>query len=124
MNYHVILASLGFSPSDKLSIHGDFTYTMNEGSYDPFNFSATDQPGMDKLVATGKWSYDWGTLASSLSDLKMNTMDLTLGANFQATDKMGIYAMYKYAMWEDEEFYIADGTGDYMIASAGLTVTF
>ena len=123
MNYHVFLASLGFKPSPVFNLHMDFTYTMNEGSFDDIIWSGIDPEAVTRLVNTGKWDYDF-TEVNDLSDIKINNYNISVGADVMLLDNVSLYSLLSYAKWEDEEFVTSDDTGDYFIGSLGFMFTF
>jgi hypothetical protein len=123
MKYHVFLMSLGFKPSDVITVHADLTYTMNKGSFDPIVWTGIDPAAVDRLVATGLWNYDFSGV-DNLSDIDIATWNIDVGADWMISDSVSIFTALSYAKWEDEEYVLVDQTGDYFIGNLGLVFTF
>jgi hypothetical protein len=106
-----------------LSITGSFTYTMNEGAFDPIAWGGIDPQAQARFVDTGKWDYGFQGV-DGLSDIDTTTMEARLMADFMINEQFSIYGDLLYGDWEDTEWIIEDGTGDYIAGSAGLVVSF
>jgi opacity protein-like surface antigen len=123
LNYHVFLASLGFKPSETVTIHGDLTYTMNEGSFSPIVWSGIDPEAITTLVASGQWDYDF-TGVDGLSNVENTTWTIGAGADIAFAEGISLYSLLNYSRWEDDDFILVDGTGDYVIGTVGLAFAF
>lgn len=117
------MVSLNLKPSEQFNLTGSFNYTMNEGAYDPIVWGGIDPQAISVLVGSGNWNYDFNGV-DGLSDIKTDTMEARLTATFAVNESFGIFGDLLYADWEDEEWIIEDGTGDFIAATLGLTVYF
>jgi hypothetical protein len=106
-----------------LNITGSFTYTMNEGAFDPILWGGIDPKAQAIFVDTGKWDYDFSGV-EDLSDIDTTTMEARLTADLAVSETFSIYGDLLYGDWEDEEWIIEDGTGDYIAATLGLALHF
>lgn len=123
LRYQVFVASLGFTPSDRFTIHGDFTLTLNEAAFDPIAWSGIDPRAFASLVASGQWDYNFAGV-EDLSNLDIRTIEVGLGAEYQLLEQATLNAVLSWAQWDDRQWVYNDNSGDYLSASLGLAIAF
>ena len=118
-----MLISLGYHITPQVLIHGGLSYTANETGFDSVIYESIPAEVITKMVDTNKYDYDHSNI-SDLSDLKINTFGLNFGAAFEVNEFFGITADFDYEKWDDEEWYLVDGTGDFYMGTFGFLFTF
>lgn len=103
-------------PGDRTSIFFNLSYTDSVASYDQVNMTQpTDQPAIGY--------YDF-TRINSYSDLDIEQFDITLNGAQRLTDQMTLKLGGAYRIYEENEVYLFDGSGDLWVLNAGLSFFF
>lgn len=123
LQYHVFLASLAYEPSDRFSLHGDLTYTINESAFDPIVWAGIDPRAYATLVASGQWDYNFAGV-EDLSNLDIRTIEIGLGAEYLLMENATLTGIVTYSHWDDRQWVYNDNTGEFLIGSLGLVIAF
>ncbi len=133
--YHAITLALDFQPTEKLSLDGSITYTYSKAGFDNVHFSNI-VPQLKSMNPTAPQNYAWGAFTGwpdghptfdemdDFSDLKMETLEVDLGASYQITKNLSVDLSFSYQDFNDEEYYIYDGDGSVYFIGANLRYTF
>ena len=133
--YHAITLALDFQPTEKLSLDGSITYTYSKAGFDNVHFSNII-PQLKSMNPTSPQNYAWGSFTGwpdgyptfdemdDFSDLKMETLEVDLGASYQITKNLSVDLSFSYQDFNDEEYYIYDGDGSVYFIGANLEYTF
>ena len=104
-------------PNEKTSIFLNLAYTDSVASYDQVNYP---DPGANQ-PAIGYYDF---TRVNSYSDLDVEQFDITLNGSHRFTDRVALQLGGAYRIYEDNEVYLFDGSGDLWVVNAGLSFFF
>lgn len=103
-------------PSEKTSIFFNLAYTDSVASYDQVNM-----PDPHEQPAIGYYDF---TQINSYSDLDVKQFDITLNGSHRFSDRVALQLGGAYRIYEDNEVFLFDGTGDLWVLNAGLSFFF
>ena len=103
-------------PSDRTSIFFNLAYTDSTAAYDQVNMS---QPADSPAIGY----YDF-TRVNTYSDLDIEQFDIILNGSHRFTDILGLPLGGAYRIYEENEVYLFDGSGDLWVVNAGLSFYF
>lgn len=90
------------------------TYTDAAAEMDQIDFSSNALAGYD---------FDLSTV-DEYSDLDIQQIDLSVGANYQVDDNFSVGLGFTYLQYDDDEPYLYDGTGQAYISSVNVSYVF
>jgi hypothetical protein len=109
-------AGLSLMPSEKTSIFLNLAYTDSTASFDQINV-----PDPAEQPAVGNFDF---TEIHEYSDLDVSQLDFTLNGAQKLTDRMTLKLGGAYRVYDDNEVYLFDGSGDLWVFNAGLSFLF
>jgi hypothetical protein len=129
------LANFDFNPLDKLQLSLDLSYTLGTEEMDSFhpripagNFAMDQSPSkafyISYLSSDGGKTVDFSGF-DDLSDLDYSIIDLTFTANLDINEHWGIYGVFNYTDFQDDESYVyGDLDGTFYSANIGIEYKF
>lgn len=72
---------------------------------------------------TGSYDYDLSTV-HEYSDLDIQQIDLSVGADYQVDDNFSVGLGFTYLRYDDDEPYLDDGTGEAYITNVSVSYLF
>jgi hypothetical protein len=128
------MGSLDFTPTDKLKLSLSANYTIGESGMDTPHFSAPaaflngDQSSSPSFyivfISSDGKTLDY-TGYDEYSDLDYSIFDLTFNVSFDISETVGIYGVFNYTDYTDDEPYAyGDLDGAYYSANIGITYKF
>jgi predicted porin len=134
--YHAITLALDFQPTQKLNLTGSISYTYSDAGFDNVHFDNI-LPKLKSMNPTAPQNYAWGAFTmdwpdgypsfdemDDFSDLKMETLEVDLGASYEITKNLSVDVNFSYQDFNDEEYYIYDGDGSVYFIGANIRYTF
>jgi long-subunit fatty acid transport protein len=100
--------------TEKFNLSFSGTYTDAEAEMDQIDFSSNALAGYD---------FDLSTV-DEYSDLDIQQIDLSVGANYQVDDNFSVGLGFTYLRYDDDEPYLYDGTGVAYISNMNVSFLF
>lgn len=79
--------------------------------------------GLHEGQIDDRYDYDLSTV-DEYSDLDIQQIDLSVGANYQVDDNFSLGLGFTYLRYDDDEPYLYDGTGEAYIYNVNMTYVF
>ncbi len=116
----------------RLNLAGSITYTYSEAGFDNVHFPNI-VPQLKLLNPSASQNYAWGAFIkewpngyptfdemNDFSDLRMETLEVDLGASYMMTDRLALDVNFTYQDFNDKEYYIYDGDGSFYFVGVTL----
>ncbi len=124
---HVLYASALFTPTKRVSLNLDTSYTKSKADFDSIHLSNLS-PGYTTFndpspsFAAG-FDLDFSGYPD-YSDLDQSRFDCSLGCNIQLYKALELAGVVTYRKYTDDEPYLYDADGTLWIFNVGLNYTF
>jgi len=124
---HVLYASALFTPTNRVSLNLDASYTKSDADFDSVHMSAPPagyttfndpSPSMDAAFDMDFSGYP------DYSDLNQSRFECSLGCNVKLYKALELAGVVTYRKYTDDEPYLYDADGELWIINVGLNYTF
>jgi len=124
---HVLYASALFTPTKRVSLNFDVSYSKSEADFDSVNFSGPPAGYTTFNNPSPAWQAGYNLDFSGFndySDLDQSRFECSLGCNIQLYKALALAGVVTYRKYTDDEPYLYDADGTLWIFNVGLTYTF
>jgi hypothetical protein len=124
---HVLYASALFTPTKRVSLNLDASYTKSKSDFDAIHFPGPPAGFTTWNNPSPAWSVAYTTDYTGFedySDLDQSRFECSLGCNVQLYKALELAGVVTYRKYTDDEPYLYDADGNLWIINVGLNYTF